>query len=308
MTVQTKSLPTPSLALTCPPVAPPRQSLGFACVLAGAFLFALVFALPKLSGTSIGLIQIAFFRFGCAFLMLAPLLALPSQRRRLAFNRGRLLHSLRSVLAIVSLIGGVYAAQHMLLADAMVLSNTKSVFAILLAALLLGEVLTKRRIFCVGLALLGATVVVQPSGATVTGILANPAALAALAGAAAMGIEAVMLRYLSTRDGALAALVYFNGTAALLLLLAMPFVWEAPSPRDWLFLAAMGPIALLGNFANIQGYQRVEAVRLAPFSYSMMIFSALIGWLCFAELPGPATWAGGLLIALAGWWSSRERR
>lgn len=284
------------------------QAAGFAFALGGAFLFALVLALPKIGGTGLGVVQIAFFRFGFAFLTLLPLLALARSRAAVRFTPARLLHSLRSLFAIVSLASGVYAAQHMLLADAMVLGNLKAVFVVVLAALFLREALTGRRALAVGLALLGAMAVVQPSGPSLAGLLAEPAAAVALLGAFAMAVEAVLLRRLSTSDGTLPALVYFNGTAALVLLAVMPFVWEAPRPLDWLLLAAMGPLALLGNFCNVLAYRRVEATRLVPYAYSMMLFSALIGWLVLAERPGPATLLGGLLIALAGWLVARERR
>ena len=296
-------------AKACDPTAiQPNQAAGFLLALCGAFLFALVYALPKIGGTSIGIVQIAFFRFGFAFLSLLPMLALARNRSAVRFTPPRLLHSLRSVFAIVSLAGGVYAAQHMLLADAMVLGNLKAVFVVLLAFLFLGEALTGRRLAALALALAGAMVVVQPSASGLRALVAEPAALAALLGALAMAVEAVLLRRLSTTDGTLPALVYFNGTAALLLLLAMPFVWQEPRPLDWLLLSAMGPLALLGNLCNVLAYRRVEATRLVPYGYSMMIFSALIGWAVLAERPGLATALGGALIALAGWMVAREQR
>ena len=300
-------------ATQCHTGAPDRstesdQAFGFTLALSGAFLFALVLGLPKIGGTAIGVAQIAFFRFAFAFLALLPFLMLPRNRAAIRFRPSRLLHSLRSAFAIVSLGSGVYAAQHMLLADAMVLGNLKAVFVVLLAALFLREALTGRRLLAVALAFLGAMVVVRPSGGGLQTVLAEPAALVALLGALAMAVEAVMLRRLSTTDATLPALFYFNGTAALLLLPVMLFVWQEPEPLDWLFLTAMGPLALLGNFCNVLAYRRVEATRLVPYSYSMMVFSALIGWAVLAERPGLATLAGGLLIAWAGWLVAREGR
>ena len=49
--------------------------------------------------------------------------------------------------------------------------------------------------------------------------------------------------------------------------------------------------------------------RIAPFTYAMLVFAAIIGYLVFGTFPDVATWVGIALIVGAGLFiAQRERR
>jgi S-adenosylmethionine uptake transporter len=43
-------------------------------------------------------------------------------------------------------------------------------------------------------------------------------------------------------------------------------------------------------------YARAPAARLAPITYTQLIWAALIGFFLFGEFPGPSTWTGAAVI------------
>jgi S-adenosylmethionine uptake transporter len=49
----------------------------------------------------------------------------------------------------------------------------------------------------------------------------------------------------------------------------------------------------------VQAYARAPAQRLAATEYSALIWSALLGYVFFAEMPRPQVWLGALIVVAA---------
>lgn len=61
------------------------------------------------------------------------------------------------------------------------------------------------------------------------------------------------------------------------------------------------PLALLGLLGYSTGFARArDTAIVAPFHYTQMIWGALLGYLIFGDVPALTTFAGSLLIILAG--------
>src|SRR3546814_1628711 len=68
----------------------------------------------------------------------------------------------------------------------------------------------------------------------------------------------------------------------------------------------MGPVAILGQYCNIRGFQLASTAQLVPVSYSGLVFAALLGLVVFDEWPRPATIAGAALIVAGAIWLARR--
>jgi drug/metabolite transporter (DMT)-like permease len=65
----------------------------------------------------------------------------------------------------------------------------------------------------------------------------------------------------------------------------------------------------VGHFGLIAAMQRAQASALQPFSYSMVVWALILGWLAFGERPDVWTVSGIIAIVLAGLYAMhRERR
>ena len=62
----------------------------------------------------------------------------------------------------------------------------------------------------------------------------------------------------------------------------------------------MAAFALAAHYAFAAAFVRAEVSVLAPFEYSMLIWTVAIGYLIWGDLPTANMWAGAILIIGAG--------
>jgi drug/metabolite transporter (DMT)-like permease len=78
-------------------------------------------------------------------------------------------------------------------------------------------------------------------------------------------------------------------------------VWITPkSWIDWLLLLSLGALGGLGHYCVAKAMTYASANFIAPFNYTQMIGSVIVGYLMFAEVPDLYVWIGTLLIVGAG--------
>lgn len=82
--------------------------------------------------------------------------------------------------------------------------------------------------------------------------------------------------------------------------LASVSVWVMPGPEQLPLLAGAGFSVVLGQAMFISAVRNADASFVAPFSFLTLAFAALYGWVFFAEIPAPRTWAGAAIIVAAG--------
>jgi drug/metabolite transporter (DMT)-like permease len=74
----------------------------------------------------------------------------------------------------------------------------------------------------------------------------------------------------------------------------------------FLVLAALGG---LGHYGVIKALQLAPAVVVQPFSYTLLLWSVLIGYVAFDDLPDAMTLLGAAVIVTAGTYTAvREHR
>ena len=97
--------------------------------------------------------------------------------------------------------------------------------------------------------------------------------------------------------------------AVLLMALIAPFVWIAPDGHAWGLLLLTGLLGTMGHMCLFKALELAPASAVQPFSYMMMVWAALLGFLVFGAFPDAWTVAGALIIAASGLYAfARERR
>jgi len=174
----------------------------------------------------------------------------------------------------------------------------------MLAIPLLGEKVGPVRWSAAGLALLGAVVLLRPTPAGF-----QPAALLALGAAMIMGLELIVMKLLTGREGPFQILLMNNSLGLVLSTCAVIWVWHAPTPAQWGLLAAIGVCMAVAQTCFINAVARADASFVAPFSYATLIFAALYDALFYATFPDAITYLGaGIIIAGAALLAWREAR
>jgi drug/metabolite transporter (DMT)-like permease len=64
-------------------------------------------------------------------------------------------------------------------------------------------------------------------------------------------------------------------------------------------MAAIGAIGSLAHLAFAEAVKAVDITAVMPLDFTKLVWSAIIGYLAFAEVPDAWTWLGGTVIFAA---------
>lgn len=224
------------------------------------------------------------------------------KRQRISpWGKNRPLLLARGIMGTVALVCVFYTVTVLPLAEATLLQYLYPVFTAVLAFFFLKENIVTSTIVSIILSLVGLLVMVQPDflpGAA--GLPANELPLegivVALIGAFGTGIAYIIVRRLSATESPSVIIFYFP-------LVALPVACLMPGPGfvmpegvSWFLLLAVGGFTQIAQFFLTLAIKNETAGRVTAFSYVQVVFSAVIGWFCFGEIPDLATVIGALLI------------
>lgn len=268
---------------------PPPENLKAALwILAASVIAATLGAVVKIAGQRIGALEVTFVRAAIGFLLVLPFLM---RKGRASFHSGYLLlQGVRGVSASLSMLFGFYALVHLPLADAVAINFSKALFIPVLAFFLLGERLHMRRSLATVAGFVGVLVMMRPSGHF------ESASLVALASAALVACNIVMVKLLSDRDGTETMILYSNLFQVLFLGLPALYFWQPPGAAEWLLLLAIGVFGTLIQLCVVRAYTLGEATAIVPVDYSRILFAAIVGYYAFDDVPDIWTWAGAAIV------------
>jgi drug/metabolite transporter (DMT)-like permease len=275
---------------------------GAAFIVASELMFASMGATVKaaaLSGMSNELL--VFLRNFVGMLLIFPLLL---HRGGLANLRSRVpqLHLLRAAMGVAAMYCFFYALTHLALADGMLLKMTAPIFMPIIAWLWLNERATPLAIVAVPLGFFGVVLVLRPGGEF------NWVALVGLAGGALAAVAKVTVRRLSRTEPTTRIVFYFAVLGTLVSALPLAWGWQAPMPKQWAMVIAIGLLGTLGQILLTQGYATATPARVGPFTYFSVVFGATYGYLFWDERLDWYFVSGALLIAFAGMLALHDRR
>ncbi len=192
------------------------------------------------------------------------------------------------------------------LAEATALMEIGPLLITAMAAVFLGEQVGPRRWAGVVLGLVGALIIIRPG----LGVF-QPAALYVVGAAICLAGFQVATRMMSGTDSIWTTMLYTTLLGSVAASLAMPVLWVAPPVELLPFMLAIGAVGFAGHLCLVWALGQAPASVLAPFNYSQLIWSVLLGWIAFAELPDGPTAVGASVIVGAGlyvWHRERVRR
>src|SRR5690606_12627077 len=98
-------------------------------------------------------------------------------------------------------------------------------------------------------------------------------------------------------------------SSSLIVLVTIPFGWVMPTPTQALFLVGAGIAGGVGQILLTESYRHADMSVVAPFEYTSLVFSILIGYFAFGDVPTWQMLVGGVIVIGSGlfiiW---RERR
>jgi drug/metabolite transporter (DMT)-like permease len=279
-----------------------RPLIGILLVVAAMSVVPFMDALAKYLSGHIPVLQVVWSRYFFHFCLIFPVVLWRYGPRRMVPAKP-LLQLVRGALLLASTALFFAAIAYMPLADALALVFVSPLVVTALSPLVLGETVGLRRRLAVIVGFCGALIIIRPG----FGTLQWPALLALSAGLV-FGLYFLSTRRLAGSAPPLVTLTYTAAAGAVLMSLIMPFVWVTPSLQDLGAMALMGLIAAGGHFLLIRAFDFAPASLLAPFTYSEIVMTTLLGLVFFGDFPTAWTWLGIAIIIGSGVYISLRER
>ena len=188
------------------------------------------------------------------------------------------------------------AVKSIALMDAVLLSNAAPLFIPLVVWVWFRKTVQPLVWASLLIGLAGICLIIKPGPE----MLHNPTALIALAAAVFSALALVATNKLSETEPPMRILLYNFGISTLLLVPVCIFDWKSPTPHEWLLLLGVGGFYALTQYLIILAYRQASAAQISPFNYTVVIFSGLLGWIFFGNVPDWVSVAGTLLICAGG--------
>jgi drug/metabolite transporter (DMT)-like permease len=286
---------------------------GIASLCLGVAVFSIQDLIIKLISGDYPVHQALVLRSITAFPVLFALVALDGGLRTLATSGWKVL-LLRGAIMFTAYTSYYLGLAALPMATCVALYFTAPLFITLLSVMFLGERVDIQRWIALLLGFIGVLIVVRPGTDAFDWAMLLP-----VYAGFSYGLSMVMARWLGSREtaavmatygnamfllGALAlAAVFGSGEYASEAHKSLGFLvrgWSTPPLTDFLLMATCGLVAATGLVLLTQAYRVAEASVVAPFEYTGMVWSVILGFLFWNELPDAQGWAGIAIIIGAG--------
>ena len=259
-----------------------------------AFLCAAVMSAFSKAAAGVPPLVILFLQYGISFLIFVPWAArggwtnLKTERLRLQLCR-----SLAGSICQLLFFVGVRSIP---LLDAVLLSNAAPLFIPLVVYVWFRKTVQPLVWASLGIGLTGIVMIIKPGPE----LLKNTASLTALAAGLFSAIALVATNTLVESEPPVRILFYNFGVSTLLLAPLCVWAWKPLTARDWMLLAGVGVSYALTQYLIILAYRYASATELSPFNYSVVVFSGILGWWLFGNVPDALALVGTVLICAGG--------
>ena len=206
------------------------------------------------------------------------------------------LHLLRVGFSVVTLSASFFAISRVPLALFTTINFMRPVITMILAALLLKEVIGRRRWIAAGVALGGVYLAANPREVSWSVGLAA-LVLVVLTGSAAI----IVTRRLRAAPYIVLMTFYTAGLAVCTAPFAVAF-WHKIALEHFLPLLAVGVFAQGAQLCFLRAHYHAEAGFLSVLGYLSLVLSATVGILVFQETPGPEFALGAVCVVGAALW------
>ena len=134
----------------------------------------------------------------------------------------------------------------------------------------------------------------------------NVGTLFAVAAAVLLAIALMSVRWLGATEPMSRILFYYFLLSTVMAIPIAAIQWHSVPARAWIYLLAIGFAQLFAQIFIVLAYRYASSVKLGPFIYTTIVFTALIDWVVWHHPPtlfvivGMALVIGGGLVAIRG--------
>jgi drug/metabolite transporter (DMT)-like permease len=289
------------------PVRPPRQEripLGILYMIIASALFAGSSAISKLLVVTYPVGEVLFSRCAVGLVGVAVFI-LPRLGLHVFETRKLGAHVVRSVSQTCSQAFILIAFSLMPLAGAVAINFSAPLFATLVAALLLKEVVRPARWLALVVGFLGVLLVTHPGVGTF-----QVGSLFALGNAVLYGSVTVGVRRMTATESTETLTMYQLLLLTGFFALSLPFGFVAPSWSDAGMMVFNGMTNALGQYLWTRSLHLAPTSAVVPFNYFSLVWAMMLGFLVWGDVPSLPLLIGSAIVVGSGLfllWSETRR-
>lgn len=281
-----------------------HRLMPFVAVAVGIACFSVMDGLMKGASLAVGAYSAMLWRSLVGVVLMTPVWKLGGGR----WPKGNVLrlHALRGANSAGMATSFFFGITHLPLAEGIAISFIAPLIALYLAAVMLGETISRRAVIASLLGLAGVAVIAgarlgQDSRSEMAGWGIAAILLSAVLYAWNLILQRQQAQIAHPREIALFQAVFTGLTLALF----APWLAVWPAAAVWIDLTGSAVLAMISLMVISWGYAREETQVLLPLEYTAFIWAALTGWLMFAEAITGPTVVGAALIVIGCWIAAR---
>lgn len=242
-------------------------------------------------GTRLAPTQITFARFFFSTILLLPFLSL---KHKMLYPQNIPLHGIRVLLGAAAIGLCCYSVTCMPLSQNTAIMFTEPLFFLPLAALFLREKVHTIRWIATGIGFCGLLYLLNPTSDVFSITTIVPVISAIL-----FALLDIVTKKIVHSESTLSMLFTFGLGC---MMISLPFAlssWITPTWNELFLLLMLG---IGGNMIQVClffAFRAAEASALAPFRYTELIFSTLLGFLFFQQIPTQRVLIGSVVIILS---------
>ena len=270
---------------------------GIMFIVLSALCFAFMNMFVRMAG-DLPAVQKSFFRNLVAFIIALAMMVRQKETFQVEKGNWKFMF-LRAIFGTLGILCNFYAVDHLVLSDASMLNKMSPFFVILFSFLILKEKLTPIQVTAVCGAFIGSLFIIKP---TFLNMNLMPSLIGLCAGLCA-GIAYTMVRVLGQRgQKGVSVVLFFSGFSCLVTLPYLLLNYHTMTMWQGIVLLGAGVAAAGGQFAITAAYYHAPAREISVYDYSQIIFSALIGFVLFHQIPDRFSVLGYvIIIGMAVW-------
>jgi drug/metabolite transporter (DMT)-like permease len=263
--------------------------MGVIWMLASGFAFVVVTGIVRYLGTDLPAAQSAFLRFGWGAVFMLPAL-LTLWRVGVPAGLGPAI-AYRGAIHTVAVVLWFYAMARIPVAEVTAIGYLNPVCVTLGAALFFGEKLAARRLIAIGVALLGALIILRPGVREIA-----PGHWAQLGAAVCFAGSYLFAKSLSGKMSAGAVVGIMSVTVTLGLLPVALWVWVPMTMAQMGWLAVVALAATLGHYCMTRAFAVASISVTQPVIFLQLVWATMLGYFAFGERVDPFVLMGGTVI------------
>ncbi len=258
-------------------------------IIISVFFAHIMIASTKLAQLEINVITAAFFRFIFGLIILSPIII--KSKFSIFKTQNLKFHIIRSTLNFPAMMLGFASISLIPIEKFTAIQFIVPFIVTMLAVMFLGERIYIYRTIALVLGFIGMLIIIRP------GLIDISLGISmALGSSFFWAIVIVMTKKMSANDSAVTILAYQYIFMTIFTAIFTIFYWQTPSIKTfgYLFLAAL--TGTIFHLCINHAYKLVDVTMTQPYSFLGLIFSSLLGYFIFNEIPDIYTWIGAFVI------------